>query len=650
MPRPARFVAPALAFALALVQSAPARAEIPATTSMWGYSGLVLMPTADVYGFRDYSVGLGVLTKGQAFSLTPYATAGVFDGLEATVLYGVPVSGFSGLTGSFKYQLIRPTRERPTSVAVGLSMIGVSGTDQDRYVDGNNLYLVLSQDFNANIGGATYTLFRGHFGFEGNLSLGSRAMAGLEIPIYDKASLVGEFMGPMGSRSWFADFGASYRPTPEWQFRIYTMGNPNGSFTDRDYAAGVSYSGNFLGPIREVAEKPGPQPTSHPRPEPSPLPSLELRATPAPLPSIPVATPAPLPSAPIATPTPVGTPTPAPGTAELRGTVLDDRGRPLPGWSVGVPEANVWTTSDAGGHYTLHLPLGPYHLTVKDPDGTVRLTKAIRLVTPAGMELPLVVSLPDGDLKGMVVDRTSKQGVGSATIQLFRSGETYDLSSDDTGAFSMADLPEGTYKIVVTRPRYSPFEGTLQITARQETSLVVPLSAKPGSIAGRVTNLKGDGQPEVVIEVPSLHLTTTTDRLGAYRFAELPPGQYEVTYTQNGRRVSTTVVDVRSDETTTENVTTVNEVVAPNKAGTISGRVLDATTKRPVSDVKIVVEGGDLTVMTLTASDGYYTVSDLPPGRYKLTASKPGYKTRLSSASVTAKVGATVNIGLQLSH
>lgn len=649
MPRFARFVAPVLATAIALARPLPARADIPATTSMWGYSGLVLMPTADVYGFRDFSLGLGVLTKGPAFSLTPYATAGVFDGLEATVLYGVPVSGFSGLTGSIKYQLIRPTRDRPTSVAVGLSMLGVNAGDGDRYIDGNNVYLVLSQDFNTNIGGATYTLFRGHFGFEGNLSLGSRLMAGLEVPIYDKASLVAEFMGPMGTRSGFFDFGASYRPTPEWQFRLYTMGVPNAAFTDRDYAAGVSYSGNFLGPLGEVAKTPGPQRTSTPRPVPTPLPSIEYRATPAPLPSLPVSTPLPV-ATPMPLPTPSAAPTPVPGAQDLRGTVLDDRGRPLPGWGVGVPDENLWTTTDAGGHYGLQLPLGPYKIAVRDPDGKIRLTKAIRLVTPAGMDLPLVVSLPDGDLKGMVVDRASKQGVGDATIQLFRSGETYDLSADDTGAFSMADLPAGSYKIVVTRPRYQPFEGTLTITARQETSLVVPLAAKPGSIAGRVTNLKGDGQPDVVIQVPTLHLTTTTDRLGAYRFAELPPGQYEVTYTQNGRRVSTTVLEVRSDETTTENVTTVNEAVAPNKAGTISGKVLDATTKRPVSGVKIVVEGGDLTVMTLTASDGYYTVSDLPAGRYKLTASKPGYKTRLASASVTAKQGATVNIGLQLTR
>ncbi|MEB3330417.1 MAG: hypothetical protein VKQ33_14425, partial [Candidatus Sericytochromatia bacterium] len=104
----------------------PALADAaPSSLAVWGYSGLVLVPTASVHGFRDYSVGTSLLTKQGLVPPVGYVTAGIFEGLETGVLYGVPATGFTGLSGHAKYQLVRPTRERPTGVAVGLSLIGV---------------------------------------------------------------------------------------------------------------------------------------------------------------------------------------------------------------------------------------------------------------------------------------------------------------------------------------------------------------------------------------------------------------------------------------------------------------------------------------------------------------------------------------------
>ena len=83
-----------------------------------------------------------------------------------------------------------------------------------------------------------------------------------------------------------------------------------------------------------------------------------------------------------------------------------------------------------------------------------------------------------------------------------------------------------------------------------------------------------------------------------------------------------------------------------DKAGTISGAVSDATARKPVGGVKIVVEGKDLTVLTITGADGRFSVADLPPGKYKLQASKPGFQAKAAWATVTAKAGASVAIGL----
>ncbi len=653
---PHRTTALFTALLVGAVAAPPARADAPpATTSIWGYSGLIVMPTATVHGFRDFSVGLHGLTKGLAPAFVPYATAGIFEGLEAGVLYGVPLTGFTGLSGHAKYQLIRPTRDRPTGVAVGLSMIGVGGTE--RYIDGNNLYLVLSHDLNTVINGRPFTLLVGHFGFAGNLTFGARMMAGAELPLGDKASLLADYIGPLGTQTGFFNVGATYRPFREWQLRAYTMGTPGVgvSWTDRDFGLGVSYTGNMLGNSAEVADRPGSRPTS----KPSPTPGIAVRPSRAPTPQPLVRTsPAPTPSAtPVPTPVPTAasaTPSPEPteesydpnAVAPLHGALLDDKNRPLAGWSVGVSGAERWTTTDLKGRYRLELPLGPYELTVKDPQGVVSLTKTIRLVTPKGMELPLVVSLPVGELKGMVIDGQSKLALGDVAIRLFRAGESYNLSNRDNGAFYVADLQAGEYRLVVTRARYRPYEGNVTITAKREASVIVALVPKPGSLAGRVTSLKGTGQPGVTVAIQALRLETATDRLGAYQFPELPPGQHQVVFSQGARRLATTVVRVRSDETATENVTTSPPEEAANRAGTIGGAVTDLATKKPLGGVKIVVEGKDLTVLTITGSDGRYVVADLPPGKYKLTATRAGYQSRAATATVTAKAGATVAIGL----
>jgi hypothetical protein len=656
--RPPTLLAAALAAALV---AAPARADAPpATTSIWGYSGLVVMPTATVHGFRDFSFGLHGLTKSLAPSGLGYATAGVFDGLEAGVVYGVPLAGFTGLSGHAKYQLIRPTRERPTAVAVGLSLIGVNGTE--RYIDGNNLYLVLSHDVNTTIGGRPFTLLVGHFGFAGNLSFGARMMAGAELPLGDKAAILGDYLGPLGAQGGFFNLGVTFRPVREWQLRAYTMGVPNAPWTDRDYALGVSFTGNMLGNPAGVAEQPGPRPTptgqrklAGPGGAPTARPTAAPTARPTPqafVPATPRPTSVPTP-APVATPAPEA-PTPTPSeaatdpdaVAPLHGALLDDKNRPLAGWAVGVAGADRWSTTDLKGRYRLELPLGPYELTVKDPQGQPMLTKPIRLVTAKGMELPLVVALPVGELKGMVIDRQTKQGLGDASIRLFRTGESYNLSNRDSGAFHIGDLQAGEYRVVVTRPRYKPYEGAVSIAARREASVLAALEPKPGSLAGRVTSLRGQGTPGVTVAVPALRLETATDRLGAYQFPELPPGQHQVIFTQGTRRLATTVVRVRSDETATENVTTTPPVEVANRAGTIGGTVTDGTTKKPLAGVKIVVEGKDLTVLTITGSDGRFSVADLPPAKYKLTASRAGYQVRITQATVTAKAGATVTFAL----
>ena len=59
-------------------------------------------------------------------------------------------------------------------------------------------------------------------------------------------------------------------------------------------------------------------------------------------------------------------------------------------------------------------------------------------------------------------------------------------------------------------------------------------------------------------------------------------------------------------------------------AGILRGRVLDAVLKKPISGVKIVLEGTPLSAVTNDAGD--YRIADIPAGTYALTVSARGFK------------------------
>jgi hypothetical protein len=83
-----------------------------------------------------------------------------------------------------------------------------------------------------------------------------------------------------------------------------------------------------------------------------------------------------------------------------------------------------------------------------------------------------------------------------------------------------------------------------------------------------------------------------------------------------------------------------NNVVGVQDYGSVTGRVLDATTNRPIADA--IVSIGSLFVSTADAQ-GAFTIPHVPIGLQQLTARMPGYTTVVSTIRVkkneTAQAG-----------
>src|SRR5437867_4546436 len=80
--------------------------------------------------------------------------------------------------------------------------------------------------------------------------------------------------------------------------------------------------------------------------------------------------------------------------------------------------------------------------------------------------------------------------------------------------------------------------------------------------------------------------------------------------------------------------------------GTITGRVLDSASQQPISNVNVVIMGGQRGA--LSRDDGAFTLSGMAPGSYAVRASRIGYRPQRQDVAVTA--GATATITFMMSR
>ena len=158
-----------------------------------------------------------------------------------------------------------------------------------------------------------------------------------------------------------------------------------------------------------------------------------------------------------------------------------------------------------------------------------------------------------------------------------------------------------------------------------------------GSITGTVTDAE-DGSAIAGATVTDGTRTTTTDATGGYTIADIPPGTYQVTASRSGYQSSSLTVTVVSGATAVANLA-LNEITTP---GSITGTVTDAEDGSAIASATVT----DGTRTVLTDAAGQYTINDVPPGTYEVTASKSGYESSTSTVTVVSGGTAVMNFSL----
>ncbi len=278
---------------------------------------------------------------------------------------------------------------------------------------------------------------------------------------------------------------------------------------------------------------------------------------------------------------------------------------------ISVPGTNAATTTDENGRFLLQdVPSGQriVHASLSGwLDATVPLAipyaQTLILSDPLQLQQSsgggalsgLVTFFPPADASGLVVTLTGPQGGAART--------------DAAGAFSFANLPDGTYAVEATDPCSLEGEATQAaqlVAGAQQSALVLSLTAF-GSVTGTVKNAD-DGSAARAVEVSlSTGASATTDASGQYRFDRVPAGDLSV---QAAGVVSPVTVQ-RCQQAEAD------LAIDPSALGAI-GTTVHVVGALPGAGVSAVITRGNLALGAVTAADGSFAFRDLTAGSYSL--------------------------------
>ncbi|MEP6753182.1 MAG: carboxypeptidase regulatory-like domain-containing protein [Candidatus Dormiibacterota bacterium] len=231
-----------------------------------------------------------------------------------------------------------------------------------------------------------------------------------------------------------------------------------------------------------------------------------------------------------------------------------------------------------------------------------------------------------GTVAGTVTDALTGNPIAGATVSYTGASALTNIS----GAYSLGQAPLGSYQLTAAAPGYTDQSQTVTVSPATTTTRGFSLTPLAGSVSGIVTD-GASGSPVAGATVSYSGGQATTNPAGAYTFAAVTEGTYDIAASAPGYTAQTLTVTVGAGQAASKNF-----ALAPTGVGTVSGVVTDALTGSTVAGATVSYLGGS----TTTDSGGIYTLASLPDGNTTVTASHAGYTDQ--SAVVVITTGSTI--------
>ncbi len=324
------------------------------------------------------------------------------------------------------------------------------------------------------------------------------------------------------------------------------------------------------------------------------------------------------------------------GRGELRGVVRLSDSDDHSGTSV-VLQGQPWTTFTArdGAYLLADIPVGQYSLVATRPGYASRIATDVLVARDATTDVPaLVLDTDPCTLEGVaeLEGATTHDGIIIAIPAL---GLTTTTRVD--GGFTLPGVPAGTHVVTATKDAFVTAASTPTTVAAGATATVPSLflAIATGHLEGQVTLLGRNDHAGIYVVVRDTPYAAFTTPSGAWRFNDLPVGQYTIvaSYIGFATRAVPDVVVARDVTTAAPNIALTADPARIR--GTV---VLEAL--GPTAGVTLAIAGTDATATTDAA--GGFELGGLAPGTWTVTASFDQHDPVGATTSVAAGGDATL--------
>ncbi|NQT81480.1 sigma-70 family RNA polymerase sigma factor [bacterium] len=315
-----------------------------------------------------------------------------------------------------------------------------------------------------------------------------------------------------------------------------------------------------------------------------------------------------------------------------------------------LPGAAEAKTDQNGLFDLIKLEPGTYSLTVAAEDFADKTVEDLTLAENDAITDLIVELSQGGSLVGTVRDLAGKP-IANRMIGAVGPGGTKMGQTDEQGKYAIMNMREGVYTAgaieIGATPTMGPTRSDMhfvRIENDKETRLDIVVGG-PRKVYGKVT-LKGEPQKGLMVAIGFSPKTTAatksqsqasdrTDEDGRYEMDNLQPGEYSLGVMKMAGMMPTPLFETEIDLTDTD---LEKDIELPE--GGISGKVVDAETRKPIEGARVALEqteAKDIQSAAMsklgmfvgggenTDSEGKYSLSIVEDGAYYVVASKEGY-------------------------
>ncbi|MED4051937.1 carboxypeptidase regulatory-like domain-containing protein [Priestia megaterium] len=347
----------------------------------------------------------------------------------------------------------------------------------------------------------------------------------------------------------------------------------------------------------------------------------------------------------------------SPLVGTISGSIIDIQGSPVTGSNIqvrvfdqsGLLLQTLVAQSD-GSFLINNLSPGSYQLTILAPNfeaTTISGVVAADQITT--LNVPLTPN--PGTVRGQVINEVTGNPIVNAIVSITNInglpiGSTV---TDSNGNFSIPNLPPTNVTVSAIASDFGSSSRSVILTSGETVTTTLSLAPNPGSINGIITSEQtGEVISGATIQIfdltSALVATVVSDNNGFYQFTSPTPGLYQVVSSANNFGSSVQGAQVFSNQTTIVNLS-----LTPNP-GSIFGTVVNEQTGEFIVGATIVVRQfsptGPIVQTIATDSSGQFTVLNLEPGSYTVTAYTPNFGTESTTVLVQSNLLSTVSLAL----